>query len=102
MYRFKGQWVGSCEFNADEVQAALTAQDRFAIVQRTEDVPVWRSPDSEPAETAEPAPTDPPLLNGLPPLPPALSGQLPTQWFTILAQRPTDTPAESQETVLRD
>ena len=102
MYRFKGQWVWGCEFSAEEVQAALTAQDRFAIVQRTEDVQVWRPRDSDPAEAAEPAPTDPPLPNGLPPLPPALSGQSPTQWFTILAQFPTDTPAKSQETVLRD
>ena len=87
LYRFKGQWVWGCEFSADEVQAALTAQDRFTIVQRTEDVQVWKPPSSEPETAAEPAPIDPLLPNGLPPLPPAFSGRSPTQWFTIIAQR---------------
>ncbi len=88
LYRFKGQWVWGCEFSADEVQAALTAQDRFTIVQRTEDVQVWEPASSEPGAEAEPPPADPPLPDGFPPLPPAFTGRPPTQWFTIIAQRP--------------
>jgi SAM-dependent methyltransferase len=88
IYRFKGQWVWGCEFSADEVQAALTSQDHFTILQRTEDVQVWQPPSSEPAAKVEPAPIAPPVPDGFPPLPPAFSGQSPTQWFTILAQRP--------------
>ena len=38
MYRFKGQMVWGCEFSADELVSALTAQDRFTIVARVEDV----------------------------------------------------------------
>ena len=88
LYRFKGQWVWGCEFSADEVQAVLTAQDRFTIVQRTEDVQVWEPASSEPGAEAEPPPADPPLPDGFPPLPPAFTGRPPTQWFTIIAQRP--------------
>jgi SAM-dependent methyltransferase len=91
LYRFKGQWVWGCEFSADELEAALTAQDHFTIVKRTEDVRVWRPANSEPVEETEPVPSEPPVPEGvlrLPPLPPAFSSQSPTQWFTILAQRP--------------
>ena len=91
LYRFKGQWVWGCEFSADELEAALTAQDHFTIVQRTEDVQVWRPANGEPVEETEPAPSELPVPEGvlsLPPLPPAFSNKSPTQWFTILVQRP--------------
>jgi hypothetical protein len=88
LYRFKGQWVWGCEFSADELEAALTAQDRFVMVQRTEDVQVWEPPSSKPVTEPEPAPIDQPLPLGLPSLPVGLNPKSPTQWFTILAQRP--------------
>ena len=87
MYRFKGQMVWGCEFSADELETALTAQDRFAIVQRTEDVQVRKPPANESGQGPEPDPIDQPLPLGLPPLPAGLSPNSPTQWFTILAQK---------------
>jgi hypothetical protein len=52
------------------------------MVQRTEDVQVWEPPSSKPVTEPEPAPI------GLPSLPVGLNPKSPTQWFTILAQRP--------------
>ncbi len=87
MYRFKGQMVWGCEFSSDELVSALTAQDRFAIVARTEDVQVWKPHSDEPVAEPEPDPIDQPLPAGFPPLPAGLSSKSPTQWFTLLAQR---------------
>lgn len=87
MYRFRGQMVWGCEFSAGELEAALTAQDRFEIVQRVEDVQVRKPPASEPVTGPDPAPIDQPLPLGLPPLPAGLNPKSPTQWFTILAQK---------------
>lgn len=87
MYRFKGQYVWGCEFSADELAAALTAQDHFTIVARTEDVQVWKPHSEEPSPEPEPESIESLRPFGLPPLPAGLSPNSPTQWFTILAQR---------------
>ena len=100
MYRFKGQWVWGNEFSLEEIQTALTEYNRFTIVHVTEDIQDLKKGSDQASFAAvaiEPAnapPTEGEQLIAAAQTALAstswLNGKSARQFFTVLAQRPTN------------